>query len=154
MKRHIVFLLAVGVGCETPGSDCMDEYSAENGYDHESDGWAYGCAVAMDDTGSGEECWVPTPDSVAEECEEAGVACDAEAFITRAAAECIAEGEQLDQGLEGYHSSLVYNNGHNRPGWAVATVLEEQGPASSGESLFVDAETGEVLDRSAWAQTP
>lgn len=99
------------------------------------------------------ECPPVTPQSVAEACEENGVTCDPDAFITRDAAICVARAEGLAEGVAAWDVHLVYHHHYQRPLWSVSnTTLDDPADChQAGEQLSIDAETGEVLARLDWS---
>lgn len=85
--------------------------------------------------------------------------CDASHFITAQAATCIAETRGLDQGLQGLSVTLVYNAAYRRVVWNVSNVLYDRALGqvsaddvgdSGGESLSVDATSGEAYELLSW----
>ncbi len=163
MKYRIALIAApilVLVACE-PGNvdpetpeDCIAAFSPDDGYGYEQDG--FDCAEPPpgddddDDDLLPEDCDPPTPESVADEAAGEGVDVDPGAFITRDAALCIADLEELDEGLEGLQAWLVFNHDELRPCWAVQNVLVDDTYEGGGEALLIDAITGEVLFAGEW----
>lgn len=131
---------------------CIATYAPENGYDYQSDNEG-DCPQPLE--GGPVECPPVTPESVARECAEDGQTCDAEAFVTREAARCLAELEELDAGIAEWRISLVYNYEYQRPIWVVENTMaiEPCGDISDeyGEALLFDAESGELLDLRLWS---
>jgi hypothetical protein len=131
---------------------CIDTYAPENGFGYQSDNEG-DCPQPPE--GDPVECPPVTPETVAQECADDGQTCDPQVFITRDAARCLAEIEELDDGLAEWRISLVYNYEYQRPIWVVdnTTQIEACGDISDeyGESLIFDAETGDLLDRGMWA---
>ena len=133
--------------------DCIDQYSPDDGYGYEADeeGWNCPAAPLDDDDDDAEDCEPPTPESVAAEASDEGVDVDPAAFITREAALCIADLEQMEDGLEGLMAWLVYNHDEQRPCWAVQNLLQESQYEGAGKVLLIDAITGEVLFDGEWS---
>lgn len=151
----ILVLAACEPGNQDPESaeDCIAAFSPDDGYGYEQDG--YDCAEPApldddDDLQGEDDCDPPTPESVADEAADEGVDVDPAAFITRDAALCIADLEELDEGLEGLEAWLVFNHGEQRPCWAVQNLLYESAAEGGGEVLLIDAITGEVLFAGEW----
>jgi hypothetical protein len=98
------------------------------------------------------ECTPVTPEDIAEQCEVNGASCDPEEFISRDAALCIAEEENLAEGIAAWRANLSFNHTHMRPVWTVDNLLEEGifGCESSGNGVMIDAETGVAIDEYSW----
>ncbi|MCA9708378.1 MAG: hypothetical protein KDK70_21190 [Myxococcales bacterium] len=138
-----------GYASETAAS-CVAQNHPDDGHGWESDE----APCASGPPGSPPtECPAVTPQSIAEQCEADGAACDADAFITRDAAVCIAEADGLEEGLGPWEVQLVYQYGEvHRPVWSVSnTTLDDPSDCrKSGHTRTIDAETGEVLQSSSW----
>lgn len=121
-------------GAPQTAAECIAEYSVANGYDHASDNGG-----------------ADVPELVAAEAADDDQPFETGDLITREAAVCIAELEQLEAGLEGWTVSLVYHYTHHRPIWNVENVLEFVSDSDqSGDGLAIDAITGEVLEQYSW----
>jgi hypothetical protein len=84
-----------------------------------------------------------------------GRTCDADKFMSSAAATCIAAAEGMAEGLQGFRVELGYNEKHRRVVWVVTNVLYEGNPDAGpgdfgGQVMLVDAETGDSLELSGW----
>ncbi len=95
---------------------------------------------------------LPTLEALASACDLAGDPCPPETLISRDAALCLAAAEGLDEGLEGRRAYLVFQHVERAPLWIVQNLTDrEDDPHSwSGESVSLDARTGEVVDRGYW----
>jgi hypothetical protein len=101
----------------------------------------------------------PAPPGVADiagECAQSGgTGCDAGAFISKAAASCIATQNDFAPGLEPWQVALTYHHGHDRVVWIVTNKAGEDGSGGYwGQTLTIDATEGEVLDVGAYRATP
>jgi hypothetical protein len=128
---------------------CKAEYSSEKGYGWLSD--ETGC-VAAPPPAPQPECPLPTPESVAQQCEAAGAPCDATRFITRDAAICIARAQGLDPGLEPWTATLLFREDTRRPVWKIDSVLtvEPDNCSRGGQYVRIDAITGEPSAIGGW----
>ncbi len=103
----------------------------------------------------------PQPDDrlagdAASECEAlGGVNCDPGALITLWAAECIARADGLEAGITSWSTSLNTLEDEGRLSWSVSNTLTDNGTGQrSGESVSIDAISGEVTGRFGWMATP
>ena len=81
--------------------------------------------------------------------------CDVSRVIGPTAASCIARVSGLASGLSGFELNIVYNFRERRIIWNVRNTLSDRGTdGKSGQSLSIDAVTGEVLAESGWSATP
>jgi len=73
--------------------------------------------------------------------------------VTEAAAITIAADAGLKPGIRDWHAQFLW---HPELGyiWAVESLLEKDSRRWIGESLLIDANTGEVLDRRNWSHSP
>lgn len=93
----------------------------------------------------------PTAAEIAQHCRDGGGSgCDARAFISRAAAECIARDTGLAAGLQPWHTTIGYYENHQRVGWGILTVRENTSDGYWGDALVLDATTGAELARSVY----
>lgn len=148
-----VALLVLGCQAEDESPFANEAAAACVADNHPSDGHGWQSDEATCTQGpidpSPSECPPATPQSVADECEAAGVSCNPDAFITRDAALCIARAEGLEEGLLPWTADLIYSERLERPAWGVTSTLEGA-PHSCYENsltMVIDAETGEVLDQ-------
>ena len=127
---------------------CIESFSVEQGYGFESDNEG----LCPQPPGGGLECPPITPESVAEECDEDGHPCEPDAFMTREAASCIAEAEGLDEGLSEWRIELIYDYGNHAPIWLVSntTLVDPADCREEGESMSIDAQTGELVEIVQW----
>ena len=151
--RRIQILALFLAACAEPTldeqiEDCRSEYSVENGGDHVATKEPT-CAVAPGQPA--QDCTV-TPETIRQQCDDAGHQCP-DAFVTRQTADCIAELEGLDQGLQGYLSTLVYNHLYDAPIWTVENLTEESATEWRGMVFLLDAYEGTILERSSWVRT-
>lgn len=115
---------------------------------------------------AGEEPRYRIAADVTQECEAAGGSdCNPESFLTIWAAECVARTEGLEEGIEAWESVLRYvdaggssasgTNAAGRVVWIISSTLADEGAGvRSGETLTIDAITGEVLSQSPWTAEP
>jgi hypothetical protein len=98
----------------------------------------------------------PSAETIADMCAMyGGTGCYAGAFISKAAASCIATLNEFEAGLEPWRIALTYHDGHKRVVWNVTNKLVEQpGGAFSGQVLTIDGTAGNVLGRSSYGATP
>jgi hypothetical protein len=129
-----------------PRQACIDDNASGDPEDYESDDQS----CAAEPGGGDEECPPYGPTEVAEECEEDGNPCDADSIMTRQAAVCIAELDELAPGINEWRANLVYNYGFDRPIWSIDNTLTESDCSKDGEGIAVDAITGELLERYNW----
>jgi hypothetical protein len=88
----------------------------------------------------------PTAAEIAQHCRDGGGSgCDEHAFISRDAAECLAREAGLADGVQPWRTTLGYYENHQRVGWGIMTVREHTSDGFWGESLVLDATTGEEL---------
>lgn len=140
MTRGWTLALALAAGCAggatgTEPAACLEEFSAEDGFDFASDGSA-------------------SVEDLQAECAGAGAA-DCAVVVTRAAAECIADGEDVTD--EGRTASLVYNVLYEAIVWNVQDTLTAGTTSyatSSGHGVTIHAGTGEVLAAYDWTASP
>lgn len=104
-----------------------------------------------------------TPDQTADdlaalqaECEDdGGTDCDPAAYIGVDVAICLAVEFGLDEGLEGYTASLLYNHGAKTACWNVQNVTDRSDSgASGGDWMLLHATTGELLEEGGWDIQP
>ncbi len=102
----------------------------------------------------------PDPDAAAAEearsaCEEAGVHCDARAYLTRETMTCLATEEGLAPGLREWTLSLRYDVRLERVVWNVQNIRmdagEFDGVRQEGDVYVFDAATGELIDELGWS---
>lgn len=156
MVRSLLVLCLVGctgVDGDAGTNTCLDDFPATSEADFASDMWHLGCAVNPT-APTTTPCESPTVADIEDECDAAGHPCGGTILVGRDAAVCIAEAEGVELGLDGLHADLIFNHGFNLPIWSVSNVTEIDGYESSGESLSIDAATGEVLMRSQWMAMP
>ncbi len=148
-RTLIVFVGLLVAGCEPmldtgspePVPDALDdvaaciaEYSVANGYDHYSDNRL--------DIGFVEEM-----------CENAdGTDCASAAYITREAAECIADAGGLSEGIYRWSVSIYFNRDFGLPAWDLYTTTWDDGWEWGGEVVTVHATTGELLESDEWTE--
>lgn len=74
--------------------------------------------------------------------------------IDRDGATKIAKEAGLAEGVGAWEIQFLWNTGHGgRYVWSVRNRLHDEGPCSrSGESILIDAITGQVVERGAWDQ--
>lgn len=136
--RHVVWWLCLTscvttMDAETPLA-CIETYSEEQGWGVDNDPvW-----------------WGRFPEAVARDCELFGDSCNADDFITRRAAQCIAELDGLEPGLQDWSYSLGYDEPLGTVRWRVEMVAELGDDASGGDFVAIHAETGVVIDRGTW----
>jgi hypothetical protein len=135
MTLALAAACAGGATTGTEPSACLEDFPAEDGFDFASDGSA---SVA----------------DLQAECADAGSSpCDV--VVTRAAAECIADGEDVTD--EGRTASLVYNVVYEAIVWNVQDTLTAGTTSyatSSGHGVTIHAGTGEVLAAYDWTASP
>ncbi|GEM_PF-3519721 len=149
LSRSLLFATAIlALGCEPvlqdpdgevpdveEGDDvtaCIQEYSVGNGYDHESDNRRQ-------------------VEDVDDQCESRGGSdCDAAAYITRDAAECIAAWAGLPDGIGRWTVSVYFHIEFGVPAWDVSAMTWDDGWGWGGEVAVLHAATGEVLDTQEW----
>lgn len=149
-------LLACGGSADpTPGviDTCVTEHPPSQPFDlgdTESTG-------AMPAPVPGGEPIIPPPltaATIAEQCRASGGSgCDERAFISRAAADCIARETDLAPGLVPWTTSLAYYDNHQRVCWSIMTVRENTRDGYWGDFLVLDATTGEELSRNSYSAT-
>jgi hypothetical protein len=128
--------LTACVGASDPGTakTCSQTYSAAQGWGFEEDPiW-----------------WGRDPQAVERDCDLFGDPCAAEDFLTRAAAQCIAEGQGFAPGLQDWRYDLGYEESLSTVRWRIETVTEIGDTSSKGDFLSIDAQTGEVVDAGSW----
>lgn len=152
---YIFTMIAGCTGPTPPETDaCVTDNPASTDEDFASDMWHNSCPVAPDDT-SPAPCEPPTVADIEAQCEAEGAPCADTIVVGHDAALCIAAREGLAEGLDGLHADLLFNSRFGAPIWAVSNVLEDAGyEGSSGESVSISAETGELLERSSWDASP
>lgn len=150
----LILLTLLACGDDDAGHSCLEDYSVDAGYDFVSDMWHISCPVSAEDTGGSGDCPPPTIDDLEAQCDEAGSPCADTIVVTRDAAECIAQADGMEEGLEGRYADLIFNHAFNLPIWAVSNVLTSEGAEASGDGLSIDAATGEILERSQWQRMP
>ncbi|HEU4580263.1 MAG TPA: hypothetical protein VFS67_18535 [Polyangiaceae bacterium] len=98
----------------------------------------------------------PSAADIAQECAlSGGAGCDPEAFISKAAASCIATLHEFSPGVEPWQIALTYHHGHERVVWNVMNQTAADGSDGyGGEVLTIDATEGEVLETSAYRAVP
>lgn len=154
-----VVVATLALGCTTRTEDdpyanetvaaCVADNRPEDGHGYESDD----PACPSGPPGSPPtECPPVTPEDIAQQCEDDGIACDPDAFITRDAALCIARAEGLADGVAPWEVQMVYNSYYERPIWSISvtTVDDPADCRREGDSLVLDLETGEILDSHHW----
>lgn len=124
----------MGVSEPSTAKTCIQTYSAAQGWGVEEDPvW-----------------WGRDPEAVERDCDLFGDPCDADDFLTRAAAQCIAEGQALAPGLQDWSYDLGYEESLSTVRWRIETVTEIGDTSSKGDFLSIDAQTGEVVDAGSW----
>jgi hypothetical protein len=100
----------------------------------------------LETSGSTED--VESASQVASESGSHGVFCDPLDFISRACAECIAESNGLEPGLESWWVQPKFATNQNRPAWSVTSHTYESSDGHSSRELImlIDALSGAVLD--------
>lgn len=102
----------------------------------------------------------PTPSQSATDasldCEKgAGSDCKSTEFISKQAAECIAEADGLAEGMSSWKLQIFYDKRYTTVVWTVDNTTEDLGPDGiSGDSVKIHATTGRVLDRGGWTLVP
>jgi hypothetical protein len=101
------------------------------------------------------ECPPSTPQSIAVQCSAAGAPCDANQFITRDAAMCIARAQGLAEGLSPWTTTLVFRVDSKRPFWMIQNVTKEDvaNCSRNGNVVPIDAITGFASPILAWGAT-
>jgi hypothetical protein len=75
--------------------------------------------------------------------------------MTREAAICIAKSSQLATGIAPWKVGLVLHHGLQSIVWNVDNTLKDDGMGTqSGDSLSIDAISGDVLQRLSWGGIP
>jgi hypothetical protein len=122
---------------------CITEYAPEKGYGFVSEPPI--CASPPPPAPMS-ECPPITPQTISAQCSAAGAPCDADQFITRDAAMCIARAQGLADGLSPWTASLVFRVDSKRPFWAIRNVTKQEpgNCARSGNVALIDAITGAV----------
>ena len=142
--RFMMATVVAGLTLATSGcgatSSCLTDFPASD-FGFEGDGWHYPCAT--------EPCTVPTVAEIEAQCEAEGAPCAGEIEVTYEAARCIAEEHGLAEGEIGYQADLLYNVRFDLPIWSVIN----QTAAQQGETLVIDATSGEILEEGAWDVT-
>jgi hypothetical protein len=156
MTRTIILLTLAGlVACTgSPTPDCIVDNPATTDADFASDMWHTGCPVALGTATTTPPCDPPTVADIEAQCAAEGAPCDGTITVGHDAALCLAEDDGLAAGLDGLHADLMFNSRFDVPIWAVSNVLTDSGGASSGESVTIDAATGDVLENSQWDRSP
>jgi hypothetical protein len=134
-------MLLLLLACEAlsdPVSDCLTEYSVDAGY-----GWAHDAGAGMSAEDAAEDC-----------ADEGGEACDAEDFLTRDAAFCLASLSGLAEGVEDWEAGLTYHYQYEVVVWNVVSTSFSDPGYYAGETVSFDANTGENLGRTGWEATP
>ena len=146
-------LLLVSTGCAGALGDdtrhrCIETYSAEDGYEFVGDGWHVD-GVPPDGPDALEHEPLPVTD-VESACVAHGHDCQGQIAVTRSAAACVAQEENMAKGIDGtVHADLMYDDTYGLPIWTVSNVLDQV--SWSGESLHVDAIDASVLNRFEWS---
>ena len=98
----------------------------------------------------------PSADTIAADCVmNGGTGCDAEAFISKDAASCIATLQGFEAGLEPWQIALTFHHGYKRVVWNVTNKLVDQGGgAYMGQVLTIDATDDNVLGKAMYGATP
>ena len=132
--KCLALLAALLGGCATasaPGPDCIR--------DHPRAG-----APGVDATAQQNLC-----------TNDGGTGCVATAFISEAAAVCLAKEAGLAPGINAWQSNLVYHFGVKTVRWSVKNTLSDNGTGTvSGEGIAINATTGAVMDKFGWGATP
>ncbi len=139
-------LMLAAAGCLEPFEQCIADFAADKGYGYDNDEWHFAC-------GDPAGCDAVTPEVVEQWCAEDNHPCDAAEFITRDAALCIAETEDLEPGVTDWYANLLYSYRFKEPVWQVVSVtaLDAGGEEIAGWILTLDAVTGVDLVLEEWA---
>ena len=142
MARGWIVVVSMSVAsCAEVGSlaapeTCIEAYSAQAGWGVDEDPiW-----------------WGRDPEAIELDCALFGDPCEADDFITRAAAQCIAETHGLVPGLRDWNYDLGYEEPLGTVRWRIEAVTEIEDTFSKGDFVAIDAETGDIVDKGAWVQ--
>jgi len=86
---------------------------------------------------------------------DAGTGCVATAFISEAAAVCIAKQAGLAPGIKAWQSNLVYHFGVKTVRWNVQNTVADKGvDGVTGNGIAINATTGAVMEKFGWGAIP
>lgn len=137
--------------CADPTEQCIEQYSEDAGYGHDSDLYYHPCADPCEShSGVEEDCAPPSVEQIQAQCYGNGAPCEG-AFITREAAICIANSDGLPSGVQGPFADLIFEDSHCLCSvWEVRSVTLIEADSQESVVSLVHAITGEVLNNGSW----